>query len=372
MKFVAIVPTYNEAGNIEKLIRAVETETIGLTGDVFEILIIDGRSPDGTGLIVRKLQGEFTNLHLLEKEKGGLGADYAFAMKHAIAEMGADVIIEMDADLQHDPADLPRLAVQIDSGYDYILGSRFTKGGSIPRDWEFYRKFLSIVGNLASRLILNLPKITDYTTGFKASRVKGFLEKIDLDHLASRGFAYKIHLLSAMVDLGAKVKEIPINFKNREEGVSKMEGNNPLESLGVVLKIRLTKSQRFLKFLAVGFLGLLLNFGGYKLFIDLFKWHPALANFVGAEAAVISNFYFNNRWTFADRRHDDVKVYLTKFFHFNLTSAFGVVVIQSGIIWLLTAFWGRSFYVFNFLVATSFLVVYNFVIYSRVIWRRKK
>lgn len=371
MKFVIAIPTYNEVGNIERLVRATEAEIDNIKNHQVSILVFDGLSPDGTAAVVKKLQKEFDNLSLLEKKKEGLGADYAFAMKYALRQLEADVILEMDADFQHDPADLPRFVVQIDGGYDYVLGSRFTKGGSIPKDWAFDRKLLSVAGNLVSRLILNLQGISDYTTGFKASRVKGFLDQIDLDHLESKGFAYKVHLLSEMIERGAKVKEIPIHFGSREEGVSKMEANNPWETLRVVLKIRLRKSQRFLKFLVVGFLGLGLNFAGYRGFIDVFKWHPALANFVGAEAAVISNFYLNNRWTFADRRHRGLKDYLVKFFHFNLTSAVGVILIQSGTIWLLTSLIGRQQYVISFLIATSFLVIYNFTVYSRLIWKRR-
>lgn len=372
MKFVVVIPTFNEAGNVEKLIRVTENEISSVGDNQIELLFVDGNSPDGTADIIKGLQKEYPNIHLIvESGKRGLGSAYIDGMKYAMKELGADVVIEMDADFQHDPADLKRFVVQVDAGADYVIGSRFTQGGSIPKDWALYRRFLSILGNLTSKVLLNLPNITDYTTGYKASRVRGFLDKIDLDRLASRGFAYKMHLLSEMADRGAKVKEIPIAFANREQGVSKMEGNNPIDSLKVVLGIRVKKSQRFLKFLGVGFIGLIINFLGLRLFVEIFKLHPAVANLIAAEGSVLSNFYWNNRWTFADRKHDRVREFLEKLLHFNLVSAFGVIFIQTGIIFLLTAVFGKKMYVLFFFVATFFLVIYNFTVYSKVIWKKK-
>ncbi len=376
MKFVIAVPTYNEVGNIEKLIRMVEAEIAGVPGHEISILVFDGLSPDGTGAVVKGLQKEFKNLYLLEKKKEGLGADYVFAMKHAIKEMGAEVIVEMDGDLQHDPADLPRFAVQIDSGYDYVLGSRFVKGGTIPGDWQFHRKVLSVLGNFVPRLILGLPSISDYTTGYKASRVKGFLDRIDLDHLESKGYAYKIHLLCLMVDLGAKVKEIPINFANREKGVSKMEGNNWSETLMVIIKIKLKKSRqfvsRFSKYLTVGFLGLIFDFLGYMMLVKGFNLAPIYASVVSGQSAIISNFIWNNRWTYVDRKRSSPLNFLRGLALFLLTSNFGVTVVRGSVIFILTHLWGRGPYVIYYFVGTSFLVIYNFIVYSKVIWRRKK
>jgi dolichol-phosphate mannosyltransferase len=372
MKFVVIIPTFNEAGNVEKLIRVTENEITSIVDNQVCLLFVDGNSPDGTADIIKRLQKEYLNIHIIvEPGKRGLGAAYITGMKHAMKELGADVVIEMDADFQHDPSDLRRFIVQMDAGADYVIGSRFTQGGSIPKDWAIYRKLLSIFGNLISRVLLNLPNITDYTTGYKASRVKGFLDQIDLDHLASRGFAYKMHLLSEMVDRGAKVKEIPIAFANREQGISKMEGNNPVESLKVVLGIRLKKSQRFIKFLGVGFIGLVINFLGLRLFVEIFGLHPAVANLIAAEGSIISNFYWNNRWTFADRKHGSAKIFLQKLLQFNLASAFGVIFIQTGLIFVFTVIFGKRMYVLFFFVATLVLVIYNFIVYSKVIWKKK-
>lgn len=374
MKIVVVVPTYNEAGSIEKLVRKLEEEFKNIPDHDLAILVVDDTSPDGTYRLVAELQKEFVNLHLLQQaKKEGLGAAYMAGMKYAMEKLAAEAVVEMDGDLQHNPQDLKRLVVQLDAGADYVLGSRFVKGGSIPRDWGFSRKFLSVFGNIFMRLVLGLPSITDYTTGFKASRVRGFLDQIDLASLAAKGFAYKIHLLYEMVKRGARVREIPIIFLNREDGVSKMEKNSPRDTFWLVMQLRFRHgTRRVRKYFTVGFLGLVINFSGLWFLVEVFNWHPALANLVSAELAVISNFYWNNRWTYADRKHQSLTRFFWKLFQFNLTSAIGVSIIQSGAIYSLTTFFGRRFYIFHWLLATSLLVVYNFTVYSKVIWRRSK
>jgi dolichol-phosphate mannosyltransferase len=187
---------------------------------------------------VKNLTEKYKNLFLLTGQKKGLGAAYIRGMKYAMENLKGEAVIEMDADFQHDPKDVKRLVTKLDGGYDYVLGSRFIEGGSIPKEWGVHRKFLSVVGNLFARTILGLSEIHDLTTGFKLSRVS-LLKKIDLDRVISKSYAYKIHLLYEMVKLGAKVKEVPIDFQSREHGSSKMEGEDFFESLRVVFTIRL-------------------------------------------------------------------------------------------------------------------------------------
>lgn len=239
MNIVVVMPTYNEAANIGDMIDI-------LLGKVFPkiknhkmyLLVVDDSSPDGTGEIVSQKMEKYRNVNLLKGEKQGLGAAYYRGFKYAMEKLKAGAIMEMDADFQHDPSDVPRFVEELDKGYDYIIGSRFIKGGTIPSDWGLYRVFVSVAGNLFTRATLGLWKIHDFTTGFRLSRIKGFLDKIDFSRLLSKSYAYKIHLLVEMYRLGAKIKEIPIKFVSREKGWSKMEGEDFLESLHVVLTIR--------------------------------------------------------------------------------------------------------------------------------------
>lgn len=369
MKIVVIIPTYNEAENIGRLLGVVLEEFRQISGHEMLALIIDGSSPDGTGRIVHDLAQANPSIHLIVKEKAGLGADYVFGMKYAMEKLQAEAVIEMDADFQHDPRDLKRFVAQLDAGYDYVIGSRYIEGGSIPQGWAIHRRLLSALGNWVARLILWLPNVSDYTTGFKASRVGGFLDRIELSRILSQGFAYKIHLLSEMVDKGAKVKEIPITFAVRDKGASKMEGNTLSESLRVLLTIRIRKSSRLLKFLGVGFVGLLEDFSIYALLVYFLSFPPSIASVISAQPAIMTNFFLNNRWTFADRRHVKLRKLLTSLTFFCLTSNLGVFLVRASIVSVSSLFLGSKS-ILNYVIGTGVLVLYNFTIYSRFIWPR--
>ena len=136
MKIVIVVPTYNEAKNIGRLIEALDEEFGNIPSHELNLLVVEGNSPDGTADVVREKMKKYKFVHLLmEEKKAGLGAAYVYGFKYAMKEMGADVLIEMDADLQHDPKEIKNFIKQIDDGYDYVIGSRFVKGGSIPKEW---------------------------------------------------------------------------------------------------------------------------------------------------------------------------------------------------------------------------------------------
>jgi len=191
MNFVIVIPTYNEADNIGRMIDVLALKFKEIPDHHFDLLVVEGNSPDGTADIVRKKSKKHPFVHLLmEKEKNGLGAAYIYAFKHAMKNLNPDVLIEMDADFQHNPDDIKRFVAAMEEDYDYVIGSRFTKGGSIPKEWEFYRKIISISGNLFTKVVLGIFNISDFTTGYKASRVKGFVDTMNLDTIMSNGFAY--------------------------------------------------------------------------------------------------------------------------------------------------------------------------------------
>ena len=232
---VIIIPTYNERDNTARMIDALSGVVSGVRGHELHVLYVDGKSPDGTADLVRERQKSFPWLHLLlEEKKEGLGMAYAKGMRHAMEKLGADYLMEFDGDFQHRPSDIPRLLAEIDAGYDYIIGSRYVAGGSIPRDWGFGRKVMSRGGSLLTRALLFLPGIHDVTGGFKLSRVNGFMDSFDFSSLLSKSFAYKIHLLYFMAKSGARVKEVPIAFGARTSGDSKIARNEMQETLRVI------------------------------------------------------------------------------------------------------------------------------------------
>lgn len=240
MRVIVVIPTFNERENTERMIDTLAGVFKEIKNHQMMLLYVDGNSPDGTSKVIREYQKKYpTWLHLLvETKKEGLGMAYAKGIEYAINKLKANYIMEFDSDFQHKPDDIPRLVKEIDRGYDYIIGSRYIKGGSIPSGWGLQRKFLSVVGNLVARTLLFLPQIHDVTGGFKLSRVKGFLDQFDFSTLLSKSFAYKIHLLYYMVKKGAKVKEVAIQFQPRISGESKLINNELQETLRVIFLLK--------------------------------------------------------------------------------------------------------------------------------------
>jgi dolichol-phosphate mannosyltransferase len=378
-KIVIIIPTYNEKDNIERMIDVLENDVFPKIKDFkMSILIVDDNSPDGTGELVKEKQQEYENLHLLSGEKKGLGVAYVRGMKHAMKKLNADWVVEMDGDFQHDPHALVAMVKKAKKGYDYVIGSRYIEGGSIPKEWELYRKFLSFFGSLFARVVLWMPDIHDMTSGYKMTRVDGFLNKIKMDKILEEEYlahyAYKIYLLYLIIKQGAKATEVPIVFHNREEGESKMPKNNIKDSLRLVLTLRMKESMRFIKVCMVGTAGAAVQFTFFNLLRTRIK--PEIANTIAVEMAIIANFIINNSWTFKDKKlsaDKSIKKLLLKFAQFNLFSL-GSLLIQFVVMKIGTGMFGRGFIIENLLVVVGILLglVYNFTIYTRLIWKTKQ
>ncbi|MBU3957370.1 glycosyltransferase family 2 protein, partial [Patescibacteria group bacterium] len=290
MKIVVIIPTYNERENIDKMIEVLEKEIFPkIKKHEMWILVVDDRSPDGTVDIARKKMKKYENIELSLGKKEGLGAAYIRGMKYAMEKMKADAVIEFDADFQHDPKHIPELVKKFDQGYDYVIGSRFVKGGTIPKEWSFYRKFLTIYGGLFTRFVLffpNINKIKDTTTGLKLTRVKGVLDKIDFSKI-SKGFCYKTEILYQIANMGAKITEVPIHFRVRTRGGTKMPFSNVIKTFLMVIQLRLQnpKTLQFIKFAVVGFIGYLVNAIGLEAFYRA-GLSPGPATAVATELAI--------------------------------------------------------------------------------------
>ena len=230
---IVIIPTYNEKENIEKIIRAVFALEKG-----FHILVIDDGSPDGTAAIVKGLmQQEFTDrLFLIERTgKLGLGTAYIAGFKWGLAQ-GYDYIFEMDADFSHAPSDLPRLySACADEGYDLAIGSRYISGVNVV-NWPMGRVLMSYFASKYVRFITGF-KVHDTTAGFKCYR-RRVLETIDLDAIRFKGYAFQIEMKFTTHKCGFKIKEVPVIFVNRVEGVSKMNSGIFGEAFFGVMRLR--------------------------------------------------------------------------------------------------------------------------------------
>jgi len=228
---LVVIPTYNEQANIVDMIAAVLNQP-----HAFHLLIIDDNSPDGTALDVERLMPTYNGRLFLQKRSGklGLGTAYITGFKWAL-EHQYDYIIEMDADFSHKPTDLPRLLETCMNGADVAIGSRYIKSGKVE-DWPLNRILLSKGASLYVRLITGIP-VKDTTAGFVCYK-KEVLEKIDLDKIKFIGYAFQIELKFAAWKCGFTLKEIPIIFKDREKGISKMSKGIFKEAVYGVIKMK--------------------------------------------------------------------------------------------------------------------------------------
>lgn len=229
---LVIIPTYNEKENIESIIRAVMT-----LEPAFHLLIVDDGSPDGTAGLVTNLQSEFAGRLFVEERqsKQGLGTAYIHGFKWAL-ESTYEYVFEMDADFSHNPNDLPRLfeACKKDK-VGVSVGSRYTRGGKVE-NWPFNRLLMSRGASIYVRLITWMP-VADATAGFVCYK-RSFLEQLNFDKIEFKGYAFQIEMKFAVWQLGYKIEEVPITFKDREKGSSKMSSDIFNEAFFGVLKMR--------------------------------------------------------------------------------------------------------------------------------------
>jgi dolichol-phosphate mannosyltransferase len=231
-----ILPTYNEADNIEPLVRAVLPQ-LESTGLEHTVLVVDDSSPDGTGEIADRLAEELEQVRVLHRPlKQGLGRAYLAGFEAALSD-GAELILEMDSDFSHDPADLPRL-IAASGTADLVLGSRYVPGGGVE-DWGIVRRLLSRGGSTYARLLLGVP-VHDLTGGFKCFQ-RRVLETIDLDGVHADGYGFQIELTYRALQAGFAVTEVPITFRERRVGRSKMTARIALEAIWKVPALRLRR-----------------------------------------------------------------------------------------------------------------------------------
>jgi dolichol-phosphate mannosyltransferase len=228
VKAVVCLPTYNERENLERMLDALADKGVS-------VLVIDDNSPDGTGELADRLAAGHSHVEVLHRlRKEGLGPAYLAGFRRALAE-GAELVLEMDADFSHDPADVPRL-VAAASDADLVLGSRYVEGGAVG-NWGHIRRFVSSGGSWYARVLLGV-EVRDMTCGFRCYR-RAVLETLDLDAIASQGYVFQIESTYRTLRAGFRVVEVPITFVDREHGGSKMSRSIVLEAIWKVPMLRL-------------------------------------------------------------------------------------------------------------------------------------
>jgi dolichol-phosphate mannosyltransferase len=230
-----ILPTFNEAENVDAITRAADAVLAAAAPAGHRILIVDDDSPDGTGRLADALAAELPSVEVLHRtERTGLGPAYIAGFTHAL-EQGAGYVMEMDADFSHDPADLARLLQAARTSCDLALGSRYVPGGGVS-DWGRVRRMVSRGGSWYARQVLGLD-VRDVTGGFKCFRAE-VLRAIDLPTVRSRGYAFQVELTYRAVLGGFRVQEVPIVFRDRQHGTSKMSSGIALEAMLLVPRLR--------------------------------------------------------------------------------------------------------------------------------------
>jgi dolichol-phosphate mannosyltransferase len=234
MKSLVIIPTYNEAMNIEKIIKEVLKQPFDIN-----VLVVDDNSPDGTSEVVKSLSEFEKKVFLLKREKkGGLGRAYVAGFKWAIERNCYDVVFEMDADFSHDPDEIYLFFDALSEGYDVVCGSRYINGLRVL-NWDLKRLFLSLGGNIYARIVTGVP-LTDLTGGYNCYRID-VLKKINPERISSNGYSFQIEMKAKSYYYGFKIKEVPITFRDRYEGTTKMSGGIINEAFFKCWKIRFEK-----------------------------------------------------------------------------------------------------------------------------------
>lgn len=375
MKIVHIIPTFNEKENIGKMIEALIKLALQSKDQQHDILIVDDHSPDGTADEVRRYQKKFPNVYLLLKKKEGLGRALIMGYEYAIKKLHADVVIPNDADFQWDPQDIPKLLEKIDEGYDVAVASRHVLGGKVV-GWNWFRKLNHEVSNtFLAWWVAGVHEVADHAGNFKAIRVKGILDRVPLMSMKNAGFSFQLHVLYELSKTGAKFTEIPVTFKERKFGKSKIGFNryylrDVVEYIKSSIAIRADRSGSFLKYCFVGGIGFSVQTVISK-FLILFSINPGISVSIGAEGAIICNFILNNLWTFNHKKIIGKKI-VSKFSQFNIVSL-GAIAIQGLVVGIGTHFLGVNLWFWLMVGSIVFLVIpYSYFMYSRFIWNDSK
>ena len=376
-KAIVVLPTYNEAGNIEKAITQIFDIDKIVENWQLEILVVDSNSPDNTADIVKKLQKNNKQLHLLETPKEGLGKAYVRGFTHATEKLQAYAIFEMDADGQHDPKEIPNFLKQIEKGADFVIGSRYIRGGSIPSEWGLDRKIFSVLGNLIVRFGFMKLKITDWTDGYRC--IKTWVVEKALHHVTPySGYVFQIALLDYAVKNNAVIQEIPVQFRERNAGESKISSGRYIFDI----LFYIFKESSFIKFVIVGLIGFVVDFGFASLFIFL-HINKVASNMMSAELAIISNFLLNNTWSFKHKKIvGGTFAYVLNFLKFNFLSL-GSILIQGVGMFLTLRFLGDyvlnimgihigTWIVYKVLIILLVIIPYSYILYNKFIWKDKK
>ncbi len=366
---LVVLPTYNERENITKLIPEIFNITEAIEGWKVSILVVDDSSPDKTDEVVASLQKIYPQLHLISGDKKGLGNAYRRGFAYGLEKLSPDTFIEMDSDMQHDPTLIPTFLTAIDQGADYVIGSRYIKGGSIPKNWSIERKFLSYVGNsLVLRLGFMKFKIHDWTTGYKAISAN-FIKQTLASYKSYDGYTFQIATLDRAIKDGLNIVEVPLVFRNRVAGSSK------IDTLDFIFRnlMYILMNSPFVRYVIVGFLTAGIDFGVSYIFIEQLFFSVRVSTLLSATLAVITNFLLNNFWSFSFKKVENTASSFIKAFSKFVLASIGSVSLQIIMLGFLTDHFGvRFWFLYKALILGFVIIPYSYTVYNLFIWKTKK
>jgi dolichol-phosphate mannosyltransferase len=325
------------------------------------------------------MQKKYPKLMLIQGKKEGLGKAYIRGFEYIFNHVKSDIVFEMDADGQHDPHLLPSFFKEIDNGADFVIGSRYIKGGSIPDEWEIHRKFFSYFGNnLVLRFGFMEFSVTDWTSGYRAIRVP-FIQKT-IDHFKNLdGYTFQIGIVDQALKNELVIKEIPLVFKDRKVGASKIQTFKfVIDNLKYILF-----HSSFVKFVIVGLSGALLDFGIAAFLINSFHLFKPHANAISAEIAIICNFVLNNFWSFSYKQIESTtSSFVKKFIEFNIVSSGSILIQWAGMLITLALLGDKtirilfleipSWILYKIFIIAFIIIPYSYFMYNRFVWKKEK
>ena len=365
LKACVVLPTYNEVENIESIIKAIFAMQSNVTTHQLYVIVVDDNSPDGTQEIVKKQMNQHPYLRLVTGNKVGLGDAYKRGISFAITTFNPDLLLQMDADGQHDPKLIPEFINLANDGFSLVIGSRLVPGGSTP-GFSYWRKFLSIVGNFLIRHLGKASNVQDCTSGFRCIKAN-LLPKCNLDGLSTRGYSFQSLLVCELIRNGAKPIEVPIIFKDRVKGKSKLTLRDQIEFLVSITKITYRYSEDFIRYCLVGLVGMLVNIGAYLLLNRYFQIPLQVASLIAIETSIVSNFLFNNYWTFKTRPQKLSMI--RRMLNFHIAAGISGLLFYYLFFLLLTTVLGIND-VLSILLATTTGTISNYTINSLWTWRK--
>ena len=365
LKACVVLPTYNEAENIESITKAIFAMQSNIDTHQLYVIVVDDNSPDGTQEIVKKQMQKNPYLRLVTGNKVGLGDAYKRGISFAMSTFKPDLLLQMDADGQHDPTLIPKFINLANDGFSLVIGSRYVPGGSTP-DFSYWRKFLSIVGNFLIRHLGKASNVQDCTSGFRCIKAN-LLPKCNMDGLSTRGYSFQSLLVCELIRNGAKPIEVPIIFKDRVKGKSKLTLRDQIEFLVSITKITYRYSEDFIRYCLVGLVGMLVNIGAYLLLNRYFQIPLQVASLIAIETSIVSNFLLNNYWTFKTRPQKLSMI--RRLLNFHIAAGISGLLFYYLFFLLLTTVLGIND-VLSILLATTTGTISNYTINSLWTWRK--